>query len=110
MSEDRDDAMLRALFAEGERPPMADERFVAKVMGRVQEERARVQEWVNWGVWAGAAAAGLMFVAKGPAIVAELSRVVMASGLEAPALSGGMGLLVLAGLASAGAWLFSERA
>ena len=40
MTEESEDARMRALFGQSKRPPIGDEEFVGAVMGRVHEARA----------------------------------------------------------------------
>jgi hypothetical protein len=107
MDEDRDDAMMRSLFAEAPRPPMADQRFVSGVMEKVEARRAAAQAQAGYVTWAGVAAAALLFVTHGTTIVAELSRVAMTMG--GPGLQSGSITLMLGGIAAGGAYLLTQR-
>lgn len=108
MSEDRDEALMRSLFAGGA-APMGDERFVAAVMTRVGDDAAKRQARVTGLIWAGGAAAAFLGATNFTAIVAELSRAFAAAEWSLPALSGGGAMLALVALAAGGAYVFSER-
>ena len=107
MDEDRDDAMMRALFAEAPRPPMADERFVGRVMEKVGARRAAAQTQASYITWAGVTAAAVLFLTNGATIIAELSRAAMSVGGDS--LQSGSITLMLAGLAAGGAYLLTQR-
>ena len=111
MNNDRDpDALMRALFAEGDRPPMGDETFVRGVMARVEADAARSKAWRNTAAPAIAAlGAAAIWPFLGPlgAIVGQAFAPILAN---APSVGAG-GLTVLMAFAAAGgAWLYSERA
>lgn len=107
MDEDRDDAAMRALFADASRPPMADERFVGRVMEKVEARHAAAQSQANYITWAGVAAAALLFLTNGTTIIAELSRAAMTVG--GPGVQSGSLTLMLAGMAAGGVYLLTQR-
>lgn len=108
MSEDREDALMRSLLA-GSAAPLGDEAFVQGVMGRVARESAAAQARVSWLMWIGVALAAFLAATNFTAILAEVSRVLLAANWQMPALSGSAGVLLLVALGAGGAYLFSER-
>lgn len=104
-----DEALLRALFAEGERPPYGDEAFVRRVMAPVEADAVRAKAWRSAAIPAvGAFGLAAVWPFLGPlgalfgqiaAPVLQSAPMVSASGLSA--------LLVVA--VAGGAWLYAER-
>ena len=103
-----DDALMRALFAEGDRPPYGDETVVKGVMARVEKQAASQQAWR-----AAAAPALIAFGAAafypllGPlgALIGQAAAPLLQN---APAIGAG-GLSLLMAAAAGGAWLYAER-
>lgn len=104
-----DDALLRAMFAEGDRPPYGDETFVKGVMARVEKQASSAQAWR-----AAAAPALIAFGAAafypllGPvgAVIGQAAAPLLQN---APAISAGGLSLLMAAAAAGGAWLYAER-
>ena len=104
-----DDARLRALFAEGERPPLGDEAFVRRVMAPVEAHAVQAKAWRSAAIPA-AAAFGLAVIWPflGP-VGAMLGQAAQPILQNAPMMGAG-GLSALMALAAAGgAWLYAER-
>ncbi len=108
MSEDRDEALMRSLFAESA-APMGDETFVGGVMTRVSKDAAQAQSRVTWMVWLGVALAAFLAATNFTAIVAEVSRAFAETNWAVPAMSGSASVLLLVAAAAGGAYLFAER-
>lgn len=104
-----DDALMRALFAEGDRPPYGDETFVKGVMARVEKQAASQQAWR-----AAAAPALIAFGAAafypllGPlgALIGQVAAPLLQN---APTIGAGGLSLLMAAAAAGGAWLYAER-
>lgn len=108
MSEDRDEALMRSLFAEGA-APLGDEDFVGGVMTRVSKDAAEAQTRVAWMVWIGVALAAFLGAMNFTAIIAEVSRAFASVNWTLPAMGGSATVLLLAAAAAGGAYLFAER-
>jgi hypothetical protein len=104
-----DDALLRALFAEGERPPYGDEAFVRRVMAPVEAEVVRTKAWRSAAVPA-LAAFGLAAVWPFLGPLTALFGQVAAPVLQNASMMSASGLSALLALGIAGgAWLYTER-
>ncbi len=108
MSEDRDEALMRSLFAEGAvAPPMGDETFVSGVMTRVEAGESRRQSVFSAVVWTAGAGAALFGAVNFTTILAETSRI--AAAVNLPVMGGGASMLLMIAAVAGGAYLFSER-
>jgi hypothetical protein len=109
MTDDRDEARIRALFAGGA-APMADEDFTSGVMTRVRAEK-RKTAGIAGALWIGVlAAGGVMLAPFVPGFLISLGGD-LASGVPADAAataSGFSGLILLAAAGAAGL-LAAER-
>ena len=109
MTDDRDEARIRALFASGA-APMADDAFTAGVMTRVRAEK-RKTAGVAGALWlAVLAAGGVMLAPLVPGLLVSLGGD-LAAGVPsdaATAASGFSGLILLAAAGAAGL-LAAER-
>jgi hypothetical protein len=109
MTDDRDEARIRALFAQGA-APMADEAFTASVMGRVRAEK-RKTAGIAGALWIGVLAAGGVFLAPFvPGLLLSLGGD-LASGVpsEAASTASGFSGLILLAAAGAAGLLAAER-
>jgi hypothetical protein len=109
MTDDRDEARIRALFAQGA-APMADEAFTSGVMNRVRAEK-RKTAGIAGALWIGVLAAGGVFLAPFvPGLLLSLGGD-LASGVPSEAASTASsfsGLILLAAAGAAGL-LAAER-
>jgi hypothetical protein len=104
-----DDALLRALFAEGERPAHGDEAFVRRVMAPVKADAVRSQAWRSTAIPAvGAFGVAAMWPFLGPlgALFGQIASPVLQN---APMVSASGLSLLLALAIAGGAWLYADR-
>jgi hypothetical protein len=107
--EESEDAKMRALFGEVARPPMGDEEFVSRVMGRVEEAKAsrKVQRSTAALGFAGLAVA-VLWPYKA-ALETGLALSVARLSADLPMLSSGAGALLVAAAVSLAALAYAER-
>jgi hypothetical protein len=107
--ENNEDARMRALFGDTSRPPMADEVFVARVMGRVEEAKA-VRKVQRGAMAMGAAALGVAVLwPYKAALETGLTLSLSAATVDLPMLSSSAGALLIAAAASLAALAYAER-
>ena len=109
MTEESEDARMRALFGESSRPPMGDEEFVGAVMGRVHEARASDAVRRNAIAIATVALAGAVLWPFKAAIGTAFTLTTMKYAADLPMLSGGATALLIAAAASVAALAYAER-
>lgn len=109
MSEESEDARMRALFGQADAPPMGDEAFVGAVMGRVREEKAARTLQRQVGALGLVAMAGALLwpykAAIGTGLTLTLARYVP----DAAVIGGSASALVIAAVASLAALAYAER-
>lgn len=109
MTEESEDARMRALFGDAGRPPMRDEEFVGAVMGRVRDVR------VADAVRRNAVAVGLVALVGATlwpfkaAIGTALTLTTLRYAADLPMLSGSATALLIAAAASVAALAYAER-
>lgn len=110
MTEEGEDARMRALFGEAPRPPMGDEEFVSRVMGRVAEAKAsRNVQRSTAAVGVGALALAVLWPYKA-AIATALTLSVPRMTADLPMLSNSASALLIAAVAGLAALAYAERA
>jgi hypothetical protein len=109
MTEESEDARMRALFGEMQRPPMGDEDFVRSVMGRVQEVRVSSRVRRNAMAIGGVALLGAVLWPFKGAIGAAITLSAARYAVDLPMLSSGGAALLIAAAASLAALAYAER-
>lgn len=109
MTEESEDARMRALFGEMQRPPMGDEDFVRSVMGRVQDVRVSSRVRRNAMAIGGAALLGAVLWPFKGAIGAAITLSAARYAVDLPMLSSGGAALLIAAAASLAALAYAER-
>lgn len=109
MSEDREDARMRALFGASARPPMGDEMFVQAVMGRVHEARAVDKGRRNALAIGGMALLGAVLWPFKAALGTGLTLTAARYAPDFSMLNSGASALLIAGVAAVAAWAYAER-
>ena len=109
MTEESEDARMRALFGESGRPPMGDEEFVGALMGRVHEARASDAVRRNAIAIATVALAGAVLWPFKAAIGTAFTLTTLKYAADLPMLSGGATALLIAAAASVAALTYAER-
>lgn len=104
------DAALRALFAGGDRPPMADERFTGAVMAAVAADASH-RKHVRFAVAAGAISvcAALLAPHLGTG-AADVVTVFSNATAGVPLLGSSTVTVMVVGLAAAAGWAVADRA
>ncbi|MDX2234370.1 MAG: hypothetical protein NW200_07715 [Hyphomonadaceae bacterium] len=100
---------MRALFAQGARPPMGDEDFVQSVMTRVQDVRAADKVRRNVAVLGATAFAGAVLWPFRDALGAGITLSMARFAHDVPMLSGGATALLIAAAATLAALAYTER-
>lgn len=109
MTEESEDARMRALFGTSVRPPMGDEAFVASVMGRVREAKAVDATRRSAVAIGGIALMGAVLWPYKAALATGLTLTAARYAPDLSMLSGGATALLIAAVASVGAWAYAER-
>ncbi len=109
MTEESEDARMRALFGESPRPPMGDEEFVRSVMARVQEVRTSDKVRRNAVAIGSLAVAGAVLWPFKSAIGTAFTLTAGKYVPDLSMLSGGATALIIAGAASLAALAYAER-
>jgi hypothetical protein len=109
MSEESEDARMRALFGDVVRPPMGDEDFVRSVMGRVQEVQASEKARRGAVAVGGIALMGAVLWPFKDAIGAAITLSAVKFAPDVAMLGGGASALIVAAVASLAAWAYVER-
>ncbi len=109
MTEESEDARMRALFGESPRPPMGDDEFVRSVMTRVHEVRTSDKVRRNALAIGVVAVAGAILWPFKSALGTALALSAVRFAPDLPMLSGGATALLIAAAASVAALAYAER-
>ena len=109
MTEESEDARMRALFGESPRPPMGDDEFVHSVMARVEAVRTSDKVRRNATAIGVVALGGALLWPFKSAIGAALTLSAVRFAPDLPMLSGSATALLIAAAASVAALAYAER-
>jgi hypothetical protein len=109
MTEESEDARMRALFGESQRPPMGDDEFVHAVMYRIQEVRVSGKVRRNALALGAVALTGALLWPFKSAIGTAITLSAVRFAPDLPMLSSSATALLIAAAASIAALAYAER-